>query len=374
MLSEQCFCVICHGFCGVPAGALLSLIILCSPRYLTCFCPTVNPPSHTARPRPPWFIATVSSITEDDPPLPSPPAKGGASGAGGGAGPGLGGTLASDERDAGDRDAGGGRKGGVIGPGGAVDDSGMNIENIVNGTPIEDLPQSTTSSTTTTTLRPPPWLITNTTKNTTTSTTTTTTTTTTSTTAKPASSSTTTTAQPQTNLESPSGAGGASEHSEGVSGDEDPTSTGDKSPESPDQEQFPTSTISTTSKFWRCRDASAHLPATHLSPVCFLCTARNASRAKECTTVLKLFLLFTVLFLQVNFFLLFLFTDHFRIVFFYLITEASEQNMVGTQNCSQTFTFFYCLISCFHVFLLFLFNDHFRILLFYLITEAIEFG
>ncbi|XP_050720073.1 adhesion G protein-coupled receptor L3-like isoform X7 [Eriocheir sinensis] len=222
-------------------------------------CVPVNPPSHTARPRPPWFIATVSSITEDDPPLPSPPAKGGAAGAGVGTGTGVGGTQANDDRDAGDREIGGGRKEGAADD---DDDSSLNLENRVNGTPIEDLPQTTTS--TTTTLRPPPWLITNTTKNTTTSTTTTTTTTTTSTTAKPASSSTTTTAQPQTNLEAPSGSGGAAgEHGEGVSGDEASTSIGVKSPESPDSEQFPTSTVSTTTT-WAPR---AEVPSTGGGPV-----------------------------------------------------------------------------------------------------------
>ncbi|XP_063843506.1 adhesion G protein-coupled receptor L2-like isoform X7 [Scylla paramamosain] len=225
-------------------------------------CVPVNPPSHTARPRPPWFIATVSSITEDDPPIPSPPAKGGPGGAGSGGGAGVG-TQVNDDREAGERE-GGGRKGGTGGGSGSGDDTGLNFENRVKGTPIEDLPQSTTSSTTTTTLRPPPWLITNTTKNTTTSTTTTTTTTTTSTTIKPASSSTTTTNAPQTNLNAPSGSGGAGGESEGgPSGDEAPTNPGVKSPENPDKEIFATSTVSTTT-VWSPR---AEVPSTGSGPM-----------------------------------------------------------------------------------------------------------
>ncbi|XP_076048684.1 latrophilin Cirl-like isoform X2 [Oratosquilla oratoria] len=116
-------------------------------------CVPVNPPSNTARPRPPWFIATkttVSSMTEDDPPLPQ-----------------------QDRADSG--------RGG---------ESDFNLEGQLKPPSISD--PATSSTSTTTTLKPPPWLITNTAKNITTTTSTTTTTTTTTTTSTTTTSSTTT--------------------------------------------------------------------------------------------------------------------------------------------------------------------------------------
>ncbi|XP_042221217.1 adhesion G protein-coupled receptor L3-like isoform X2 [Homarus americanus] len=261
-------------------------------------CVPVNPPSHTARPRPPWFIATkttVSSITEDDPPIPSPPIKGSPVGGSGGGGGGIGGPASGNDGDGGGGDGenvggggvllgggGGGRKGGGAAAGtaggggegvsGSGDTGSLNLENRLKGTPVEDLPQTTTSTTTTTTLRPPPWLITNTTKNTTTTTTTSTTTsTTTTTTPIPASSTTTTTSGPQTNLDSPvvssaAEAGGGSK----TRGDQDDSdATGDKSPTQQEEddevqgEQVVTSTISTTT-VWSAR---AEVPTTGVGPI-----------------------------------------------------------------------------------------------------------
>ncbi|XP_071523917.1 latrophilin Cirl-like isoform X6 [Panulirus ornatus] len=240
-------------------------------------CVPVNPPSHTARPRPPWFIATkttVSSITEDDPPIPSPPIKGSRVGGSGGGGGSIGGPASANDGDAGggDGESGGGRKGGTGGGSGAGEDGNINLENRLKGTPIEDLPQTTTSTTTTTTLRPPPWLITNTTKNTTTTTTTSTTTSTTTTTPKPASSTTTTTAKPQTNVDSPvvSSAGEAGGGTKARGDVDEGSSTDDESPlqeEDEDdmlvKEQFFTSTVSTTT-VWSPR---AEVPSTAAGPI-----------------------------------------------------------------------------------------------------------
>ncbi|XP_063600799.1 latrophilin Cirl-like isoform X5 [Penaeus indicus] len=230
-------------------------------------CVPVSPPQHTARPRPHWFIATkttVSSITEDDPLLPSPPTKISPAGAGGS---GASGRPVTDgvEREGG---LGGGVEGSIEGGdgtgvvGGAADVVGADLGNRLKGTPAEDLPQTTTSTTTTTTLRPPPWLITNTTKNTTTSTTTSSTTSTTTSTAKPSSSTTSTTARPNTNLEAPAvpseggSEGGRDEHehrdaAKGAATD---------GPVAPDADRVSTSTISTTT-VWAPR---AEVPATEV--------------------------------------------------------------------------------------------------------------
>ncbi|KAB7506979.1 Adhesion G protein-coupled receptor L3, partial [Armadillidium nasatum] len=120
----------------------------------------VNPPSHTARPRPPWFLATkttISTITEDhagpahhDTPFPRDPPQG----------------MFPEMHQM----------------KGVSNEGGVNYEEGLKSDGDDD----SSSSTTTTTLRPPPWLITNSTKNvtvtpTTTSTTTTTTTSTTTT-------------------------------------------------------------------------------------------------------------------------------------------------------------------------------------------------
>ncbi|XP_064087853.1 latrophilin Cirl-like isoform X4 [Macrobrachium nipponense] len=252
-------------------------------------CVDVNPPSHTARPRPPWFIATkttVSSITEDDPPLPSPPTKGGSGvpvGGSGGGGGGIGGPFGVGEGsrlggdgigDSGENASGGGE--GATGVGGGVGGlsgkEGLPFENRLKEPPADDLPHSVTaSSSTTTTLRPPPWLITNTTKNTTLSTTTTSTTSTTTTTAKPPSTTTTTTSKPQTNLDSPvdspsaeeSGAGGLSNQGNGEGAtDEDDDEDDDASPtelyDAVESDRFPSSPVSTTTP-WPVR---AEVPVT----------------------------------------------------------------------------------------------------------------
>ncbi|KAK8747712.1 hypothetical protein OTU49_016552, partial [Cherax quadricarinatus] len=239
----------------------------------------VNPPSHTTRPRPPWFIATkttVSSITEDDPPIPSPPIKGTPVGGSGGGGGGLGGPASGDDGDGGGEngESGGGVKGGGGGTGGGSsgEDGNLNLESRLKGTPVEDLPHTTTSTTTTTTLRPPPWLITNTTKNTTTTTTTSTTTSTTTTTPKPASSTTT---KPQTNLESPvvssaaeTGAGSAGRADHGDTGSDNDNVKPPRKEDGGDddllnKEHFLTSTVSTTT-VWSAR---AEVPTTGAGPI-----------------------------------------------------------------------------------------------------------
>ncbi|XP_068218282.1 latrophilin Cirl-like isoform X9 [Palaemon carinicauda] len=236
-------------------------------------CVDVNPPSHTARPRPPWFIATkttVSSITEDDPPLPSPPAKGGSVPVGGSGG-GIGGPFGVGEgRLGGD---GIGDSGEVVTRGGeggspGISQEGLPFENRLKEAPAEDLPHSVTASaSTTTTLRPPPWLITNTTKNTTLSTTTTSTTSTTTSTVKPPSTSTTTTSKPQTNLDSPVDPAGSEEndsannqvYGEGGAEDEDDD---DASPtelyDAVESDRLPSSPVSTTTP-WPVR---AEVPVT----------------------------------------------------------------------------------------------------------------
>ncbi|XP_069974867.1 latrophilin Cirl isoform X5 [Penaeus vannamei] len=230
-------------------------------------CVPVSPPQHTARPRPHWFIATkttVSSITEDDPLLPSPPTKISPAGAGGSS---ASGRPVTDgvEREGG---LGAGVEGSVEGGdgtgvvGGAADVVGTDLGNRLKGTPAEDLPQTTTSTTTTTTLRPPPWLITNTTKNTTTSTTTSSTTSTTTSTAKPSSSTTSTTARPNTNLEAPAvpSEGGSEggrddhEHRDAAKG------AATDGPDASDTDRVSTSTISTTT-VWAPR---AEVPATEV--------------------------------------------------------------------------------------------------------------
>lgn len=242
-------------------------------------CVPVNPPSHTTRPRPPWFIATkttVSSITEDDPPIPSPPIKGTPVGGSGGGGGGLGGPASGDDGDGGGEngESGGGVKGGGGGTGGGSsgEDGNLNLESRLKGTPVEDLPHTTTSTTTTTTLRPPPWLITNTTKNTTTTTTTSTTTSTTTTTPKPASSTTT---KPQTNLESPvvssaaeTGAGSAGRADHGDTGSDNDNVKPPRKEDGGDddllnKEHFLTSTVSTTT-VWSAR---AEVPTTGAGPI-----------------------------------------------------------------------------------------------------------
>ncbi|XP_042859816.1 latrophilin Cirl-like isoform X4 [Penaeus japonicus] len=230
-------------------------------------CVPVDPPQHTARPRPHWFITTkttVSSITEDDPLLPAPPTKiSPASGGGGGGG--ASGRPVTDgvEREGG---LGVGVEGGAEGGDGTGVVSsvahvvGADLGNRLKGTPAEDLPQTTTSTTTTTTLRPPPWLITNTTKNTTTSTTTSSTTSTTTSTAKPSSSTTSTTARPDTNLEPPAvpSEGGSDDGARAK--DEHDFRVAAKGAQDSDADKVSTTTISTTT-VWSPR---AEVPATEV--------------------------------------------------------------------------------------------------------------
>ena len=116
----------------------------------------MNPPSPSARPRPPWFIATKTTVTTmtGHPPLPP-----------------HGSTL--------DR--------GHVGVPSPEDPEGVELppgnhgpehhhDDVISDVELEKIPgddvTTSTTTSTTTTLRPPPWLITNTTKNTTRSTTT----------------------------------------------------------------------------------------------------------------------------------------------------------------------------------------------------------